>query len=148
VGPRTRDSSGDGDSSSPWRPGDPGPGRRLGAITEGRIDPRGQGFLALYVQPWLTPFAWSVGLFALVLFSFLAAVYLTVSGGSAAVVEAIRLRALAAGVATGALALGVFLLAGAAPHVRAALTESAWAWALHLPGRRRLPLVSWTRRFQ
>jgi cytochrome d ubiquinol oxidase subunit II len=104
----------------------------VGAITEGQLDPRAIGFFDLYVTPWTTPFAWSVGIFALVLFSFLAAVYLTVSAGSDAVVEAMRTRALVSGVATGALALTVFLLAGSAPHVRSALTQSAWAWPLHV----------------
>src|SRR5262245_31694825 len=33
----------------------------VGAITEGRIDPHAQGFVALYLAPWLTPFAWAVG---------------------------------------------------------------------------------------
>jgi cytochrome d ubiquinol oxidase subunit II len=93
----------------------------VGAITEGRLDPRAVGFFDLYVAPWTTPFAWSVGVFALVLFSFLAAVYLTVSGGSEPVIEAMRIRALVSGAATGALALTVFLLADSAPHVRSAL---------------------------
>ena len=122
----------------------------VGTITEGRLDPRAQGFVALYVDPWLTPFAWSVGAFALVLFSFLAAVYLTVSGGSPAVIEAMRTRALISGVATGALALTVFLLAGSAPHVQEALTASAWAWPLHvLTGTAAVATLwlLWTRRF-
>jgi cytochrome bd ubiquinol oxidase subunit II len=122
----------------------------VGALTEGRIDPHAQGFVALYVRPWLTPFAWSVGLFALVLFSFLAAVYLTVSADAPEVVEAFRGRALVAGVATGALALTVFVLAGDAPHVRRALTESAWAWPLHLiTGAAAVATLAllWTRRF-
>lgn len=122
----------------------------VGALTEGRIDPHAQGFVGLYVRPWLTPFAWAVGIFALVLFSFLAAVYLTVSAEVPAVVEAFRLRALAAGVATGALALGVFVLASDAPHVRAALTQSAWAWPLHvITGTAAVSALAllWTRRF-
>ena len=122
----------------------------VGAITEGRLDPKAEGFMALYVDPWLTPFAWSVGAFALVLFSFLAAVYLTVSGGSTVVIEAMRTRALISGVATGALALTVFLLAGSAPHVQTALTESRWAWPLHLfTGAAAIAtfVLLWTRRF-
>ncbi len=122
----------------------------VGALTEGRIDPNAQGFWALYVQPWMTPFAWSVGLFALVLFSFLAAVYLTVSADTPAVVDAFRHRALGAGVATGVLALTVFVLAGDAPHVRMALTESAWAWPLHVvTGTAAVATLAllWTRRF-
>jgi cytochrome bd ubiquinol oxidase subunit II len=122
----------------------------VGALTEGRLDSQAQGFSALYVRPWLTPFAWSVGAFALVLFSFLAAVYLTVSGGSPDVIGTFRRRALGAGVVTGVLALVVFVLAGDAPHVQAALTESAWAWPLHLlTGAAAVATLAllWTRHF-
>ena len=122
----------------------------VGAITEGRIDPTAQSFSARYVEPWITPFAWSVGLFALVLFSYLAAVYLAVSGGSPAVVEAFRGRALAAGVLTGVVALLVFLLSSRAQHVREALTTSAWAWPLHVvTGAAAVATFAllWTRRF-
>jgi len=122
----------------------------VGALTEGRLDLQATGFMALYVRPWLTPFAWSVGVLALVLFSYLAAVYLTVSGGAPAVIEAFRVRAIGAGVATGALALVVFVLAGSAPHVQAALTESGWAWPLHLlTGAAAIATLAllWTRRF-
>jgi cytochrome d ubiquinol oxidase subunit II len=122
----------------------------VGAITEGRLDPHASGFVDLYLAPWTTPFAWSVGVFALVLFSFLAAVYLTVSGGSADVIDAMRTRALVSGVATGVLALTVFWLAGSAPHVQAALTESAWAWPLHVfTGAAAIAALwlLWTRRF-
>lgn len=122
----------------------------VGAITEGRIDPHAQGFVDLYLAPWLTPFAWSVGVFALVLFSFLAAVYLTVSGGSEAVIDAMRTRALVSGVLTGVLALTVFLLADSAPHVQAVLTESAWTWPLHVfTGAAAIASLwfLWTRRF-
>lgn len=122
----------------------------VGAVTEGRLDPRATGFVDAYVAPWTTPFAWSVGIFALVLFSFVAAVYLTVSGGSEVVIEAMRIRALVSGVATGALALTVLLLADSAPHVRSALTESAWAWPLHaFTGAAAIAALwcLWTRRF-
>jgi len=107
-------------------------GVAVGAVTEGRIDPAAGGFWALYVAPWLTPFALAVGAFALVLFAFLAAVYLTLEADAREVAEAFRTRALVAGALTGVLALTVFLLAGQAPHVRHALTGSAWAWPLHV----------------
>src|SRR5262249_8045876 len=46
----------------------------VGAITEGRMPQgTGQSFAAAFVDPWLTPFSLAVGLFALVLFAFLAA---------------------------------------------------------------------------
>src|SRR4029079_878937 len=53
-------------------------GVSIGAVASGRIgqDPS-PGFMNQYVAPWLTPFALSVGLLALTLFAFLAAVFLT-----------------------------------------------------------------------
>jgi cytochrome d ubiquinol oxidase subunit II len=125
-------------------------GAIVGAVTEGRIDPEAAGFMAAYMDPWLTPFAIAVGVFALVLFAYLAAVYLTLEGREAAVVERFRVRALAAGVLAGVLALGVFLAASRAPHVRAALTASPWAVPLHAAtGASALAALwlLWTRRF-
>src|SRR5205807_3028426 len=55
-------------------------GITVGAVASGAVSgPRAPDtvFFAVYVAPWLTPFALSVGLFALVAFAFLAAVYLT-----------------------------------------------------------------------
>lgn len=59
---------------------------------------------------WNTPFAWSVGLLALLLFGFLAAVYLTCET-EGALREDFRLRAIAVGLAAGVVAFGVRLLA-------------------------------------
>src|SRR6266850_2496720 len=103
----------------------------VGAITEGRFDPEASGFRAAYVAPWLTPFAIAVGFFALVLFAYLAAVYLTFEAASRDISDVFRVRALTAGALAGVMALVVFLLAGEAPHVRASLTRSAWAVPLH-----------------
>jgi cytochrome bd ubiquinol oxidase subunit II len=107
----------------------------VGAVTEGRIvhDIHGAAsFRELYVNPWLTPFAVAVGVFALVLFSYLAAVYLTLEAREKATADAFRRRAFAAAILTGVMALVIFLLAGDAPHVRASLTSSPWALPLHL----------------
>src|SRR5881409_3123302 len=56
-------------------------GATVGAIASGRLGDGGRGtgdgFYATYVASWLNPFALAVGLFALVAFAFLAAVYLT-----------------------------------------------------------------------
>ena len=44
----------------------------VGTIAAGRVQPpTGAGFGADYIAPWLTPFSLSVGLFTLVLFTFL-----------------------------------------------------------------------------
>jgi len=85
------------------------------------------------VGPWLDPFAIACGLFALVLFAYLAAVYLTVDAAhDRELQEDFRRRALVTGVLAGALALATFLLAGrGAPIVRMGLGRRSWSWALH-----------------
>ncbi|HUH13649.1 MAG TPA: cytochrome d ubiquinol oxidase subunit II [Longimicrobiales bacterium] len=86
-----------------------------------------------FFRPWLRPFPFAVGLFALAQFAFLAAVYLTVDAETEALREDFRRRALAAAVAVGALAGGTLLLAGnAAPELRAALLGRPWSWPLQL----------------
>ncbi len=106
----------------------------VGALVSGRMGAAGRGsFVEMFVRPWLTPFACSVGVFALVLFAFLAAVYLTVEARDDALREDFRRRALLAAVAVFGAALLVLLLSqGAAPLVRRALTTARWAIPLHL----------------
>src|SRR2546430_17149999 len=56
-------------------------GTTAGTIASGALGEaggvKGDGFYTIYVAPWLSPFPLSVGLFALITFAFLAAVYLT-----------------------------------------------------------------------
>lgn len=102
----------------------------VGALTEGKLPASPEGpFVAVYVAPWLTPFSVAVGLFALVLFAYLAAVYLTLEAHDAEERAAFRMRALLSGVAVGVLAAVVLLLS--ASDVRNALIASAWAVPLH-----------------
>lgn len=104
----------------------------VAAITEGRLDPATTGgFADVYLRPWLTTFAASVGVFATVLFAFLAAVYLTVAAAETEIADIYRRRALMTGVLVGIMALVVFTVADTVPHVRKSLTTSAWAWPLH-----------------
>jgi cytochrome d ubiquinol oxidase subunit II len=56
-----------------------------------------RGFFPTYVAPWLTPFAFAVGLFALACFAFLAAVYLTLEARERQLQEDFRRRAIGAG---------------------------------------------------
>ena len=106
----------------------------VGALVSGRIGATGRGsFVEVFVTPWLTPFAFSVGIFALVLFAFLAAVYLTVEARDDALREDFRRRAILAAVAVFGAALLVLLLSeGAAPLVRRELTTAPWAIPLHV----------------
>lgn len=103
----------------------------VGALTEGRLpEHAGGSFLDVFIRPWLTPFSVSVGLFALVLFGYLAAVYLTLEARDAEERAAFRIRALISGAIVAVLAAAVLLLA--APDVRSGLTGSAWALPLHV----------------
>ncbi|MDX6695823.1 MAG: cytochrome bd ubiquinol oxidase subunit [Blastocatellia bacterium] len=107
-------------------------GLTLGAIASGAIKIENGQVAGGFVRSWLAPFPLAVGCFALALFAFLAAVYLTLETNDTALQDDFRKRALAAGVVVGGLALLVFLLSGAgAPSVRAGLTRSVWAWPLH-----------------
>jgi len=109
-------------------------GVSIGAVASGRVgqDPAG-GFVRQYVEPWLTSFAFSVGLLALALFAFLAAVFLTLETDDHDLREDFRRRALASGIAV-FLASGLVLVLSkeAAPLVTTGLMASSWALPLHL----------------
>jgi cytochrome d ubiquinol oxidase subunit II len=108
-------------------------GTTLGAIASGNIRVENGVVTSGFLRPWLALFPLAVGFFALALFAFLAAVYLTVEADEHRLQEDFRLRALAAGVVVGLLALIVFVLAGTgAPTVRAGISRSSWALALHI----------------
>ena len=103
----------------------------VGAVTEGKLPQTHTGsFADVFVTPWLTSFAVSVGLFALTLFAFLAAVYLTLEARDPEERAAFRARALLSGALVGVLALTVLMLAE--PEVRLALIASVWAFPLHV----------------
>jgi cytochrome d ubiquinol oxidase subunit II len=106
-------------------------GITLGAIASGTIRVQNSILSGLF-SSWLAPFPVAVGFFALSLFAFLAAVYLTLETPDYELQEDFRLRALIAGVAVAVLAWTVFLLAGTgAPTVRTGISRSWWALALH-----------------
>jgi cytochrome d ubiquinol oxidase subunit II len=109
-------------------------GVSIGAVASGRVGRTMEGtFTERFVAPWLTPFALSVGLLALVLFAFLAAVFLTLESTDRELCEDFRRRALGSGVAVFfASAIVLLLSSDAAPLVRSGLTRSTWAIPLHL----------------
>jgi cytochrome d ubiquinol oxidase subunit II len=128
-------------------------GVSIGAVASGRVKPVNPGgFVPQFVQPWLTPFALSVGLLALTLFAFLAAVFLTMETHDPELCEDFRRRALGAGVAVFfASALVLLLSPNAAPLVRTGLMASSWALPLHLATGMSAVLVLaalWFRRFR
>src|SRR5438876_12216309 len=110
-------------------------GITVGAIASGAVsgarDPD-TAFFAVYVAPWLNPFTLSVGLFALVAFGFLAAVYLTLEARERELQEDFRRRALASGVGVFLAAVVALLLSlTGAPRVRDGLIFATWALPLH-----------------
>lgn len=109
-------------------------GMCMGAVASGRVVAPTQGsFADRFIDPWLTPFAFAVGLLTLALFAFLAAVFLTLETRERELVEDFRRRALGAGVAV-FLAAGLVLLLSfdQAPLMHRGLTASSWALPLHL----------------
>ena len=109
-------------------------GVSIGAVATGRLAGDGTGtFLQQYVDPWFTPFGLSVGLLALVLFAFLAAVFLTLETHDRQLCDDFRLRALATGVAVFFVSGLVLILSRReAPLVTEGLLASRWAIPLHL----------------
>jgi cytochrome bd ubiquinol oxidase subunit II len=111
-------------------------GMVVGAIASGDVRFQNGVFEGSFFTPWLAPFPFVVGLFALALFAYLAAVYLAheaeVGAGSPELADDFRRRALLAGAAVGVCALAAFALSfEAAPHIRKGLTHRSWTWPLH-----------------
>jgi cytochrome bd ubiquinol oxidase subunit II len=102
-------------------------GTTIGAIASGRVHAPAGSFIDSFVRPWLAAFPLSVGLLALALFAFLAAVYLVQDTTDILLQETFRLRGLAAGAAVGAAAVLVFILSeDGAPEIREGLAERPW----------------------
>jgi len=129
-------------------------GMCVGAVVSGRIRVEGRVVVSGFFGPWLTPFSVAVGVLALCLFAFLAAVYLTAEADTEPLREDFRRRALGAGGAVFVTALAVLLLAReGAPRVWEGLLQAPSALALHgvtaamavatfvLLWRRRFPLA-------
>lgn len=127
-------------------------GVTLGAAASGRLlwDEHGvytSGFFA----PWLRPFPWSVGLFALALFAFLAAVYMCAEVDDDHLREDFRLRALGAAAAVGVTAAITWVLAyRGAELLSRELAGNWWTWPLQiLTGLVAVGAIAaiWTRRY-
>jgi len=102
----------------------------VGAISQGKIsqDIAGKSFWQVYIDTWCNAFCFAVGGFALVLFSFLAAVYSTVYAPSEDLKTDFQRRALLAQGACACLAVLVFLLAGhSAAALKDSLVHSSWS---------------------
>jgi cytochrome d ubiquinol oxidase subunit II len=107
----------------------------VGAVARGSVRPPTSA--ADFLTAWIGPLPLAVGVFALALFAFLAAVYLAYNARheTAAVAELsedFRRRALASGLLLAPLAAAVLAVAGReAPRLFHGLTRTPWSWALH-----------------
>jgi cytochrome bd ubiquinol oxidase subunit II len=107
-------------------------GMCVGAIASGDIRVRDGVVTGGFFAPWLTGFTLVTGLFSLTLCAFVAAVFLTYEARDKDVQEDFRRRAMASGVAVGALALLAFALSRTgAERIFHGLTERPWTWPLH-----------------
>jgi cytochrome d ubiquinol oxidase subunit II len=101
-------------------------GEGIRVAADGRV-------LTGFFAPWTTPFAFVLGLFTLVLFAFLAAVYLTLETDDAALRDDFRARALGAGAAAGVLAFATLAAARAdAPGLWTGLVHRPWSVPFHV----------------
>jgi cytochrome d ubiquinol oxidase subunit II len=126
-------------------------GLTLGALSTGDIRFVGDRVTTGFFAGWLTPFALTCGLFALALFAFLAATYMTVETRSQPDLQNdFRRRAIWAEAALIPLAIIVFITSkNGAPLIYRGLTN--W-WALLLLGWTALSVITatlalWSRRF-
>jgi cytochrome d ubiquinol oxidase subunit II len=105
-----------------------------GAIASGAVRVDGEGrVLGGFFASWMRPFPWTVGVFTLTLFAYLAAVYLTLEPGDAELRDDFRRRALITAFAVGAMALVSLLAAArAAPVLHDGLTARPWSLPFHL----------------
>lgn len=99
----------------------------IGALATGQAAPRPGEVVDLLSPRWLGAFPLTVGLFALAIFAYLAAVYLIVEADDFELRDDFRTRALVSAVVVGALAWMVYLLARTeAPLVFGRLDASPW----------------------
>lgn len=84
-------------------------GLTIGTIAAGHLSMRPQSFYDSYVQPWLGPFPMTVGVFALVLFMYLAVVYLLLETSDTTLQEDFRRRSLVTWLVVTVVGLIVFI---------------------------------------
>jgi cytochrome d ubiquinol oxidase subunit II len=108
-------------------------GITLGAIASGNIVFENGVVASGFIKPWLSLFPFSVGVFTLVLFAYLAAVYLTLETDDEELREDFRRRAMISALLAGVLAVVVYVLSGSgAPTIREELGRKWWAWSIQV----------------
>jgi cytochrome d ubiquinol oxidase subunit II len=96
-----------------------------GAAADHLASARDVSFVSTYLAPWLSPFPLAMGVLALAMFAFLAAVYLALAADEAALREDFRRRALGAAAVMFIAAFGGLAVAHlTAPQVSGILTGS------------------------
>jgi cytochrome d ubiquinol oxidase subunit II len=104
----------------------------VGALASGRIAVTDGLVTSTTRATWLAPFPLAIGLFTLLLFAYLAAVYLTVEADDPALRADFRQRALITTFLVEGVEVVVLLLMGSgAPLLLDGLTRSTWALPLH-----------------
>jgi len=103
----------------------------VGSVASGEAGAgSGERFYETYIATWLSPFPIAVGVFALVCFAFLAAVYLTLEATQSDLQEDFRRRAIVAEFAVLAMAAAGLALFQTAPQVHAGIVSLAGAAAI------------------
>jgi cytochrome d ubiquinol oxidase subunit II len=101
----------------------------VAGITQGRVVISNGASVNGFLRTWLSPFSIIVGFFAVSLFAYLAAAYLTVEANTQELREDFRIRALVAGGAVAVFALLTFIVAQSeAAQVKDALLDRPWSW--------------------
>jgi cytochrome bd ubiquinol oxidase subunit II len=105
----------------------------VGAIASGNVRFHEGIVTSGFFAPWLAPFPFVVGLYALSLCAFLSAIYLANEARDDLLRDDFRTRALGAGAAVGLFALLAFALSfSGAPRVAEGLTDHPLTWPLHV----------------
>jgi cytochrome bd ubiquinol oxidase subunit II len=102
----------------------------VGAIASGtiRTDLATGKVQTNFLSQWAAPFPFAIGFFTLALFSFLAAVYLSLEAKEPALRDDFRRRALWAALAVGITAfVSLYFASEGAPLIRAGLAKSRWS---------------------
>ncbi|MEZ4521450.1 MAG: cytochrome d ubiquinol oxidase subunit II [Thermomicrobiales bacterium] len=109
-------------------------GTIIAGLSSGDIDIEDGLITSGWFNSWLGVYPFAVGGFTLVLFAYIAAIFLTVETvGQPDLQEDFRRRALLSAIALGAFALLVVLLSGDhAEHIREELLNSWWTWPLQI----------------
>lgn len=109
-------------------------GITVGAVASGKIGMNLETGVVQtdFISSWLAPFPFALGFLTLALFTFLAAIYLTLETDDPELQEDFRLRAIITGIAMGAIAfLCLFLTKEGAPLLWEGLWANSWSLPFH-----------------